>query len=353
MFNHSRGVWPPGYSSLNRSTHVLMLLSTAVQGNCTEPETSFKHRLYATTYMIVFIPGLLANSVALWILCRFISKKNKTIIFMVNLAVADLAHVLSLPLRVYYYINEHWPFGGFLCQFCFYLKYLNMYASICFLTCISVQRCAFLLHPFRTKSWKRRYDVAISALVWLIVGVGCLPFPLMRNSVSVDGSRNDTYCFTELRIRKFDNQATSVLMVTFAELAGFLIPLVVIIYCTWKTKSSLQELRIPLQNTAEKKKALRMVALCAMVFLVCFTPYHVVFFLFMMVKEAIIRNCAVIQVILYMHPFCLSLASFNCCLDPILYFFTTSEFQDQISRHSGLAIRSRLMSKESGSSIKE
>lgn len=314
--------------------------------NCTGPGVDFQHSLYAVSYTIVFIPGLLTNSVALWILCRFISKQNKTVIFMINLAVADFAHVLSLPLRIYYYINNCWPFGDFLCQFCFYIKYLNMYASICFLTCISVQRYFFLLHPFRAKNWKRRYDVAICIAVWIIVGVGCLPFPLMRGSKT-------GHCFTELGIKKIGNKAASLVMVIVAECVGFLVPLIMIVYCTWKTKASLQDYQMPLQNVVEKQKALRMVAMCAVVFFVCFTPYHIVFFFFMMVKEMIITDCGTVKSILYIHPFCLSLASLNCCLDPVLYFFTTSEFQDQISRHSSLAFRSRLMSKESASSVKE
>ncbi|XP_077164332.1 putative P2Y purinoceptor 10 [Paroedura picta] len=325
----------------------LSLQSNASLDNCTEPGVDFQHSLYTVSYTIVFIPGLLTNSVALWILCRFISKQNKTVIFMINLATADFAHVLSLPLRIYYYINDYWPFGVILCQLCFYVKYLNMYASICFLTCISVQRYFFLLHPFRAKNWKRRYDVAICIAVWVFVGVACLPFPLMRDS------KNVTSCFTEMGIKKVGNIAASLIMMTVAECVGFLVPLVVIVYCTWKTKVSLQEHQIPLQNAVEKQKALRMVSTCAIVFLLCFTPYHITFFFFMMAKEKIITSCRIVKSILYIHPFCLSLASLNCCLDPVLYFFTTSEFQDQISRHSSLAFRSRLMSKESASSLKE
>nr|XP_028571777.1 putative P2Y purinoceptor 10 [Podarcis muralis] len=345
--NISKEVPLSSHFASNGSAAVLLLQSISATDNCTEPRKEFQHSLYAATYTIVFIPGLLTNSMALWILCRFISKQNKNIIFMVNLATADLIQVLSLPLRIYYYINYKWPFGTFLCQLCFYLKYLNMYASICFLTCISVQRYLFLLHPFRAKGWKRRYDVAICVAVWIFVGAACLPFPLMRSSNS-----NDT-CFTDLGVKKIGSHVSSVLLVLVAEIVGFLTPLITIVYCTWKTKASLQECHIPLQNTTEKQKALRMVATCAIVFFVCFTPYHIVFFFFMMVKEDVIRDCGARWFILHLHPFCLSLASLNCCLDPILYFFTTSEFKGQVSRHSSLAIRSRLMSRESASSVKE
>nr|XP_020663378.1 putative P2Y purinoceptor 10 isoform X1 [Pogona vitticeps] len=346
VYNHSKAVTPPGHRVFNWSTEMLLMQSTSATENC-GPGQDFQHSLYAATYTIIFIPGLLANSVALWILCRFVGKQNKTVLFMVNLAVADFIHVLSLPLRIYYYINYRWPFGRFLCQFCFYLKYLNMYASICFLTCISVQRYFFLLHPFKAKDWKRRYDVAVCFAVWVVVGAACLSFPLLRSFDSPET------CFTELSVKKIGSKTNSIVAVMMAEVVGFFVPLTVVVYCTWKTKASLQERQIPHQSTMEKQKALRMVATCAIVFFVCFTPYHIVFFFFMMVKENVIKDCTIGRHILYLHPFCLSLASFNCCLDPILYFFMTSEFQGQILRHSSLAIRSRLMSKDSSSSFKE
>ncbi|KFV64596.1 Putative P2Y purinoceptor 10, partial [Dryobates pubescens] len=275
--------------------------SNVSSGNCTGPQMSFQSTLYATTYTLIFIPGLLANSAALWVLCRFISKKSKAIIFMINLAVADLAHVLSLPLRMYYYINRSWPFGSFLCQVCFYLKYLNMYASICFLTCISIQRYLFLLHPFRAKGWKRRDDAAISAAVW----------------------------------------RASIARVTVAELFGFVMPFGIIACCTWKMWQSLREGPTQLQNASEKQKALRMVLMCAAVFFICFTPYHINFPFFMMVIENIIQDCAVHRSTLRFHPISLCLASLNSCLDPVLYYFMTSEFQDQLLRHSCAALRAR------------
>ncbi|NXX49626.1 GP174 protein, partial [Tricholaema leucomelas] len=314
--------------------------------NCSNYTITFKSSLYATTYTLIFIPGLLANSAALWVLCRFISKKSKAIIFMINLAVADLAHVLSLPLRIYYYISHTWPFGTFLCLLCFYLKYLNMYASICFLTCISIQRYFFLYRPFRAKDWKRRYDAAISAVVWLFVGLACLPFPIMRS-----GGGAQDLCFADLQVSQISNNVATVVMMGTAELFGFVGPLVIILFCTWKTKDSLRDFQIPMQSSSERRKALRMVSMCAIVFCVCFAPYHINFFFYMLVIEHVLTDCFLTAITLYTQPFCLCLASLDCCLDPILYFFMTSEFQDQITRHSSLAVRSRLMSKESGSSM--
>ncbi|XP_008157391.2 putative P2Y purinoceptor 10 [Eptesicus fuscus] len=314
---------------------------------CSATNVTFQYTLYATTYILIFIPGLLANSAALWVLCRFISKKNKAIIFMINLSVADLAHVLSLPLRIYYYISHKWPFQRTLCLLCFYLKYLNMYASICFLTCISLQRCFFLLKPFRARVWKRRYDVGISAVIWVIVGTACLPFPIYR---STDLANNTESCFADLGYKEM-NLVSLVGMITVAELAGFVIPVIVIAWCTWKTTISLRQPPMALQGISERQKALRMVFMCAAVFFICFTPYHINFIFYTMVKEHIISSCSIVKSTLYFHPFCLCLASLCCLLDPILYYFMASEFRDQLSRHGSSVTRSRLMSRESGSSM--
>ncbi|XP_058052931.1 putative P2Y purinoceptor 10 [Ahaetulla prasina] len=307
--------------------------------NCSDPSMGFQASLYAATYVIIFIPGLVGNSLALWVLCCFIKRESKAVVFMMNLAVADLAHVLSLPLRMYYYINHRWPFGSFLCQFCFYLKYLNMYASICFLTCISIQRYLFLLHPFRTKSWNCRHDVAVSAVIWIAVGAACLPLPILR---SPSLTNNDNTCFADLGVKQLTRGASITLMAV-AELSGFLLPLAIIIYCTWKMRQSLQDPHAPLQQADERRKAWRLILGCAAVFFICFTPYHVNLPIFMMVKQGVFGSCSVRHQVLNFHTISLCLASLNCCLDPILYYFMTSEFQQRLFRHSRAAFLHRFI----------
>ncbi|NP_001088315.1 P2Y receptor family member 10 L homeolog [Xenopus laevis] len=316
--------------------------------NCNH-SSDFQYSLYSTTFIIIFVLGLLTNSIALWVLCSYKNKKNKAIIFMINLAFADLAHVLSLPLRIHYYIYYTWPFGRFMCLLCFYLKYLNMYASIFFLTAISVQRYFFTTNPFKAKDWKRRYDVAISAVIWIIVGGACLPFPLLRNSGS---SNNNNTCFADLGLIK-PKVGPAMAMLTVAEMAGFIIPMTVIIYCTLKTKTQLKSEDQQCHNITEKHKALRMVTTCAVVFFICFAPYHINFFFYIMLQFKIIEHCGMYKFIMTLHPYTLCLASINCCLDPILYFFTAKEFQNEAAKRGSTVMRGRLMSRESSSFVKE
>lgn len=270
---------------------------------------------------------------------------------MINLAIADLAHVLSLPLRIYYYVTWTWPFGKVLCLLCFYLKYLNMYASIAFLVCISIQRCAFLMRPFCARQWLRRYDVRISIAVWLVVGLCCSPFILMRSTSSNSVNASQT-CFKDLPMRKL-NLGMAVTIMSFGELLGFVAPLIIIIVCSYFIIHSLNESLRPGVSDNEKRRALRMVLVCTGVFLFCFAPYHINFMLYMMVSQDIITQCSLKQAVKQFHPISLCIASLNCCLNPLIYYFLTTEFRQQLSRQGSSILRGRLMSMESTSSYRE
>lgn len=146
-----------------------------------------------------------------------------------------------------------------------------------------MQRCAFLLDPFSARRWRRRYDLLISVIVWVVVGLACSPFILMRSSsslnvsvhavantsftleatstqqpvaftkllmqtVSMDpGSRFKTdssaapsksSCFKDLPMRRLPLSSV-VTMTILAELFGFLIPFVCITYSSVRIAWSL------------------------------------------------------------------------------------------------------------------
>ncbi|XP_041502640.1 probable G-protein coupled receptor 174 [Microtus oregoni] len=291
--------------------------------------TDFRYFIYAVTYTVILVPGLIGNILALWVFYGYMKETKRAVVFMINLAIADLLQILSLPLRIFYYLNHDWPFGPGLCMFCFYLKYVNMYASIYFLVCISVRRFWFLMYPFRFNDGKQKYDLYISIVGWLIICLACLLFPLLRTNDDTPGNR--TKCFVDLPTRNV-NLAQSVAMITIGELVGFVTPLMIVLYCTWKTALSLQNKYPISQHLGEKKKALKMILTCAGVFLICFAPYHFSFPLDFLVKSNEIKSCVARRVILIFHSVALCLASLNSCLDPIIYYFTTNEFRRRLSR---------------------
>lgn len=311
---------------------------------------SYQHHVYAAVYSVILAPGLLGNVLALWVFRVYIKETKKAVVFMMNLAVADLLQVLSLPLRIYYYLNHTWPFGHPLCMFCFYLKYVNMYASIFFLVCVSVRRCELIMRPLRYNSSRRKGDTYICAIGWLVVCLGCLPFPLLRNPTtaaphlrteasillpvpsSSPAPGSEPVCFSELPMRSVSAPGAWALLVT-AELVGFVVPLVLVVACTCLTAGSLREAKGgAVHDRGEKRRALRMVLSCAVLFLLCFAPYHVTLPLDFLVKANALSSCSLRELVLRCHPVTLCLASLNSGLDPLMYYFTTDEFRRRLSR---------------------
>lgn len=285
----------------------------------------YQHKIYAVFYTLILIPGLICNVLALWIFYAYIKETKKAVIFMINLAIADLLQVLSLPLRVYYYLNNSWPFGRVACMICFYLKYVNMYASIYFLACISLRRCRLIIQPLSCDIMKGQ-DRRWCLVGWFVVCVGCLPFPLLRQS-----EMNPQCCFAELPMMQLKKEL-GVSLLTVAEITGFLLPLAIIITCTWLTAVSLREKTYILHDTGEKHKAFKMVLSCACVFMICFVPYHITFPLDFLTKSNFNMSATFKTAVLHVHPITLCLASLNCCLDPLMYYFTTDEFKRRLSR---------------------
>lgn len=269
----------------------------------------------------------------------------------------------------------------------------------CFKVCISIQRCAFLLHPFTARRWRRRYDLLISILVWVVVSLGCSPFILMRSSGTspssagqavdnVSSSLEETStqqlfgsvqplspnpsgsrvsnpgpaqlsCFKDLPMRRLPASAAITMMV-FAELLGFLIPLACIGYSSILITRSLRQRQTcdphgslsasglsrahslsiqpdsyrGNQTNVEKRRALKMVLSCSVLFLVCFAPYHINFLFYLMVSQGIVSHCATELAVRQFHPLSLCLASLSCCLNPVLYYFLTAEFRLHLSRRS-------------------
>ncbi|XP_071780011.1 putative G-protein coupled receptor 174 [Centroberyx gerrardi] len=320
----------------------------------------YQHQVYAVVYSVILAPGLLGNVLALWVFRVYVKETKKAVVFMMNLAVADLMQVLSLPLRIYYYLNNTWPFGHPLCMICFYLKYVNMYASIFFLVCVSVRRCELIMRPLRYNSSRRKGDLCICAAGWLLVCLCCLPFPLLRNPnyehnldpghttahphlrteaaallpapSSSPAPGSELVCFSELPMRSVSVPAAWALLVT-AELMGFVLPLVLVLACTCLTAGSLRELRAGVvHDQGEKRRALRMVLSCAVVFLLCFAPYHITMPLDFLAKANALSSCTLRELVLRCHPVTLCLASLNSGLDPLIYYFTTDEFRRRLSR---------------------
>lgn len=156
-------------------------------------DDSFKYNLYSVVYSVVFVLGLITNCAALFVFCFRMKMRNETTMFMTNLALSDLVFVFTLPFKVFYNVNRHWPFGDRLCKVSGTAFITNIYGSMLFLTCISVDRFLAIVYPFRSRSIRTRRNAAlVCAAVWLTIVGGGISVTFFS---TINSTNRATTCF--------------------------------------------------------------------------------------------------------------------------------------------------------------
>ncbi|XP_078420413.1 cysteinyl leukotriene receptor 1-like [Cetorhinus maximus] len=285
---------------------------------CLENE-EYKYWVYSTVYSMVFVVGLLSNTLALFVFYRIAKSKNASTVYLMNLAVADLLFVLSLPLRIVYYLrNGDWPFQDFLCRLSTYTFYVSMYCSILFLTCLSISRYLSLVHHTRhQRIFTFRRCIIACIAIWLFVAVSAAPF-LNAGSQAFHGKIK---CFEPVLKVSWTRIAK---MNYFALAIGFLVPFMTILVCYSLMIKSL--MRSSWQSRRVKRDV-AMIVLVLGVFLLCFLPYHVQRTVHLHILVHHRTNCDLENVLRKSVVATLCLAVANSCFDPLLYIFVGQGFR--------------------------
>ncbi|XP_027002197.1 cysteinyl leukotriene receptor 2 [Tachysurus fulvidraco] len=296
------------------------------QTNCTQ----FKYLAYTITYTIMVPFGLFSNLAALFVFLRETTKKSASTVFMTNLAISDVCFSLTLPFRLIYYFRDcHWDFWDWLCRWCVYSFYVNLYTSVLFLTGLSVLRYIAVVHPIRNKSLvtKRRASFACFC-IWVFVAIMSIPF-LMTGTKEAN---NKTSCFEIKNMRDWKRvEKLNYLGLVF----GFLIPFITILGCYGCIIQRLFASR-KLQNRRKKQsqrwRTLSLIIVILSTFLLCFAPYHIVRTLHL--RAAVTGNKVQETKLLKILVITLCMAAANSCLNPLLYYFAGESFRTSFSRAS-------------------
>lgn len=165
-------------------------------------DSEFRYTLFPIVYSVIFILGVVANGYVLWVFANlYPSKKlNEIKIFMVNLTMADLLFLITLPLWIVYYYNEgDWILPNFLCNVAGCLFFINTYCSVAFLGVITYNRYQAVAYPIKTaQATTRKRGISLSLIIWVSI-VATASYFLATDSTNLvpnkDGSGNITRCF--------------------------------------------------------------------------------------------------------------------------------------------------------------
>lgn len=124
------------------------------------------------------VVGVAGNVYTLVVMCRFLRASASMYVYVVNLALADLLYLLSIPFIVTTYVTKEWHFGDVGCRVLFSLDFLTMHASIFTLTVMSSERYAAVLRPLDTVQRSKGYRKVLALGTWLLALLLALPMIL-------------------------------------------------------------------------------------------------------------------------------------------------------------------------------
>ncbi|KAF1377822.1 hypothetical protein PFLUV_G00204720 [Perca fluviatilis] len=273
-------------------------------------------------YIIVFAVGLPTNAMAIWVFLFRTKKRHPSSIYMANLALADLLFVIWIPLKIAYHFNgNNWIYGEGLCKVLVRFFYGNMYCSISFITCISVQRYWAVVHPLSHQQKDNRVAVAVSITVWVVVWLLTIPLYLYEQEVQVPNLGIHT-CHDVTRPSQKDIAAGYFLTMG---IVGFVGPTVVCIISYVLMLKSLRNSMADPDIAKRRRKAVVLIITVLVMFLVCFTPSNI-----MLLVHYVLLLVGAENNLYGFYITTLCLASLNSCFDPFVYYFISEDFRDHV-----------------------
>ncbi|KAM9614251.1 G-protein coupled receptor 35-like isoform 1-T2 [Morphnus guianensis] len=287
-----------------------------VSNNCSVTNLELYHHvrlLEFVLYNLIFFFGALFNAVALWMFFCKIKKWTETRVYVINLVFADCFVICTLPSMAYLLWNK--STRDELCQFIEAMYFINMVVSIYTILFISIDRYIAIKHPLKARTLRSPSKaVLLCGLLWVSVIIGATLQLWQRHA---------TLCFQ----KDTTSPATLGLLSIFFV---FTLPLVILTFCSMEVIRNLKK-HLNTNSPEEKliQKAVHIIYANLIVFLICFLPAYLGV-LGRFIMERIGATCFLLWVMKNFSSVTRCIATSNCCLDSICYYFVTKEFHEAL-----------------------
>ncbi|XP_029285802.1 relaxin family peptide receptor 3.2b [Cottoperca gobio] len=294
--------------------------------------------MIACVYSIVCALGLVGNSLSLFLLhSRYKQKQSSINCFVMGLAITDLQFVLTLPFwAVDTALDFRWPFGRVMCKIISSVTTMNMYASVYFLTAMSVARyysisSAMKMHSRRAATTRAKWT---SLGIWTVSLLATLPHAIYSTSFKVSDEELCLVRFPDSG--SWDPQLLLGLYQLQKVLLGFLIPLIIITVCYLLLVRFILSRRMAGTGNPEieqgrqrrRSKVTKSIVIVVLSFFLCWLPNQALTLWGVLIKFDLVPfSKAFYNVQAYAFPLTVCLAHTNSCLNPVLYCLIRKEFR--------------------------
>ncbi|KAM3842744.1 C-C chemokine receptor type 9-like [Diretmus argenteus] len=274
-------------------------------------------------FWTIALVGGLGNLAVVWIYLHFRQRlKTMTDVYLLNLAVADLLFLGTLPFWAAE-ASHGWSFSPGLCKVTLALYKVNLFSSMLLLTCISVDRYVVIVETTKAQNSKRqrlRYSKLVCTAVWLVAVLLAIPEFIYATTRQEEDKEVCRMVYTD------EDNRTKILVLALQVSMGFCLPFLIMSFCYTVIVYTLLKTR-----NFEKHKAMRVILAVVVVFVLSQLPYN----------GALVLQAA--QATNITNPDCeetkrfdvagqvlKSLAYTHACLNPFLYAFVGVRFRRDV-----------------------
>ncbi|MBN3291917.1 GPR25 protein, partial [Polypterus senegalus] len=293
------------------------------QEACYDEGLPWKSVVIPIIYFFVFFLGFLGNSFVIVVMSRKPRNRRLVDIFVINLAVADLIFVATLPFWAISAAQEnHWMFGIHLCKLSSYIISVNRYSNIFFLTCMSVDRYMAIVRMLDSTFLRSTKCVRlICGIIWTTSVICGIP-TLFYKHLEMNESGETVHCVEA-------TLATGYCEITLSSLfLAFILPVSVILFCYCSILVKLRQHfhHQSIQAKLKRKNSLKIVFTIIIIFIISWLPFNIFKAIHIM---SIFQKLSCTMMIILNQGIVLSscLAFINSCANPIIYICLDHHFR--------------------------
>ncbi|XP_029785068.1 C-C chemokine receptor type 7 isoform X1 [Suricata suricatta] len=284
---------------------------------------NFKAWFLPVMYSIICFMGLLGNGLVVLTYIYFKRLKTMTDTYLLNLAMADILFLLTLPFWAYS-AAKSWAFGVHVCKIIFGIYKISFFSGMLLLLCISIDRYVAIVQAVSAHRHRARV-LFISKLscvgIWMLAMVLSTP-ELLYSSLQRSSSDHT------LRCSLITEHVEALITIQVAQMVvGFLIPLGAMSFCYLVIIRTLLQAR-----NFERNKAIKVIIAVVVVFIAFQLPYNGVVLAQTVANFNITggSSCELSKQLDIAYDITYSLACVRCCVNPFLYAFIGVKFRSDL-----------------------
>lgn len=255
-------------------------------------------------------------------------------VYIINLALADLLYLSTIPFVVCTYFAHDWLFGEAGCRILLSLDLLTMHASVFILVAMSLERYRAVARPFSAHRSSTRTRRLAAGIIWATAFALTLPMMVMiqlRVGKPTAAGLVKRICFPTWTPEAFKIYIT-VLFLTSVLVPGLVI--VALYVCLarryWAVQASLGGSSRAARRRGLKQKVVSMIFSIVVAYWACFLPFWGWQLAKLFSPEALRALSPTTHN--YVNFFVTCLTYGNSCINPFLYTLLTRNYKDYLAQ---------------------